>query len=168
MFLCIFLWPSPRHTFCLFAQNQLHVNTSFLGQWKNQYGSQLNIDHVEHGQITGSFASAVDKSIPASPAFGLCTGNLIVINVASSKEGEKIASFTGVLQGDRIETLWHVAVGGKGIWETMLTGADTFYFYHGCAAIYSQSPPLFVAIPPSSPCGDDLLLKKQIAYLCAN
>jgi len=102
------------------------MNTNLVGQWKNQYGSQLNIDHVEHSRITGSFQSAVDKSIPASPAFGLCTGNLIVINVASSKEGEKIASWTGVLRDDRIETLWHVAVGGKGMWESVLTGSDTF------------------------------------------
>lgn len=102
------------------------MNTTLIGQWKNQYGSQLNIDQVENGRIIGSFKSAVDKSIPASPAFGLSTGNLIVINVASSKEGEKIASWTGVVQDNRIETLWHVAVGGKGMWEAMLTGSDIF------------------------------------------
>jgi hypothetical protein len=106
--------------------NHPHMNTNIIGQWKNQYGSQLNIDQVDQGRITGSFKSAVDKSIPASPVFGLCTGNLVVFNVASSKEGEKIASWTGVLQDDRIETLWHVAVGGRGMWEAMLTGADTF------------------------------------------
>jgi hypothetical protein len=102
------------------------MSTNIIGQWKNQYGSQLSIDSVDQGRITGSFKSAVDKSIPASAAFGLYTGNLIIINVASSKEGEKIASWTGVLQDNRIETLWHVAIGGKGMWEAMLTGADTF------------------------------------------
>jgi hypothetical protein len=102
------------------------MNTSFIGHWKNQYGSQLNIDRIENGQVSGTFQSAVDKSIPASPAFGVCTGDLITINVCSSNEGEKIASWTGILQDDRIETLWHVAIGGKGMWEAMLTGSDTF------------------------------------------
>ena len=40
------------------------MNTSFLGQWKNQYGSQLNIDHVEHGQITGSSLPLSTKVYP--------------------------------------------------------------------------------------------------------
>lgn len=102
------------------------MENNWTGQWKNQYGSQLIIDDAGNGKIAGSFRSAVDQSIPASKVSGIYTGNLIVITVTSAKEGEKIASWTGILQDDRIETVWHVALGGKGIWEAFLTGADSF------------------------------------------
>jgi hypothetical protein len=36
------------------------------------------------------------------------------------------ASWTGILREGRIETMWHVVVSGKGVWEDFLTGADTF------------------------------------------
>ena len=102
------------------------MSSSFIGSWKNQYGSQLSIENDDNGHIKGSFRSAVDKSIPATPVDGLCTGNLIVIIAPSEKEGEKIAAWTGILRDDRIETLWHVAAGSKGTWEAFLTGADIF------------------------------------------
>jgi hypothetical protein len=98
----------------------------WVGDWENQYGSRLTILKIENGRLEGNFRSAVDKSIPASPITGICTGNLIVIAVPGSEEGKKVAAWTGVLQKDRIETLWHVAMGEKGTWEAFLTGADTF------------------------------------------
>lgn len=102
------------------------MENAWIGNWKNQYGSHLTIESVDNGQIKGSFRSAVDKSIPASPISGICTENLIIISLSGTKEGEKLAAWTGILQDDRIETLWHVVMGGKCIWEAFLTGADTF------------------------------------------
>jgi len=102
------------------------MKSTWIGSWKNQYGSQLTIEDINNGQIRGHFQSAVDKSIPASPISGICTGDLIIISVAGDKEGEKLAAWTGMLKDGRIETLWHVVMGGKGVWEAFLTGADTF------------------------------------------
>jgi len=102
------------------------MESAWIGSWKNQYGSQLNIDTINSGHIEGSFQSAVDKSIPASEIAGFCTGDLIVVAVRSREEGKKIASWTGILQDGRIETPWHVAIGGKGTWEAFLTGSDIF------------------------------------------
>ena len=102
------------------------MENNWIGHWKNQYGSQLIIDRAENGEIGGSFKSAVNQSIPASKVSGIYTGNLIVVSVPSRKEGEKVASWTRILQDGRIETMWHVAIGGKGIWEAFLTGADSF------------------------------------------
>jgi hypothetical protein len=102
------------------------MENAWIGGWENQYGSQLNIDKINSGCIEGSFRSAVDKSIPAAEITGFCTGNLIVVAARSREEGKKIASWTGILQDDHIETLWHVAMGGKGPWEAFLTGSDIF------------------------------------------
>ena len=102
------------------------MTTNWIGEWKNQYGSNLSITRVHDGRIEGFFQSAVDKSIKGHPINGICTGNLIAIAVASGTEGEKIATWTGIFHEGRIETLWHVAVGGKGLWESFLTGSDIF------------------------------------------
>jgi hypothetical protein len=56
----------------------------------------------------------------------VCTGNLIVAAVSGQAMGEKVAAWTGIYLDGRIESLWHVAIGGRGMWEAFVTGADTF------------------------------------------
>lgn len=111
---------------------------SWLGVWKNQYGSELNITSEQDGRVTGTFTSAVDTSFKGeTPVSGFYTNELIALAVGSS-QGYKIVTYTGILRYGRMETLWHVAVNDKpvpgsagetrqtGIWEAFVTGADTF------------------------------------------
>jgi hypothetical protein len=90
-------------------------------------------------QDRGQLRTALDDSsfygLDCSIA-GLCQGNCITFAFAgSSANGDVISSFTGLLRGGRIETVWHVvndgrAAGGRIVerpWpHAVMTNADTF------------------------------------------
>jgi Avidin family len=115
------------------------MSMNWLGTWRNQYGSTLRIADASGGRIVGSFRTALDDSsfygLDCSIA-GLCQGNCITFAFAgSSANGDVISSFTGLLRGGRIETVWHVVNDGRaaggGIVErpwphAVMTNADTF------------------------------------------
>jgi avidin family protein len=115
--------------------------TTWIGSWKNQYGSELTIESEANGHINGHFKSAVDNNFNGDAIIGICRNELIVFTIDSKTESRKVAAWTGMLHDGRIETLWHVAGNEKltadaegspgkkkhlGVWEAFMTGADIF------------------------------------------
>lgn len=113
---------------------------TWTGSWKNQYGSVLEITSHEDGTIAGWFTSAVDGGIKGerTRVTGFHLGDLVAFCLAG---GPIVAAWTGVLRGDRLETLWHVAASERpaapregvpavtrrlDVFEAFTTGADTF------------------------------------------
>jgi hypothetical protein len=113
---------------------------TWKGTWRNQYGSVLEIASDRDGDIVGWFTSAVDGGIQGKriKVTGFHLGDLITFSVAG---GPIVAAWTGLLRGERLETLWHVAASEKltassegapaitrrlDVFESFTTGADTF------------------------------------------
>ncbi len=113
---------------------------TWSGTWKNQYGSVLEITSDPDGTIHGWFTSAVDGGIKGrrTRVAGFHLGDLVTFCLAG---GPIVAAWTGVLRGERLETLWHVAASQRpaapregapavdrrlGVFEAFTTGADTF------------------------------------------
>ncbi len=87
-----------------------------------------------------SGVSAVDGGLEGNrtPVTGFHNGDLVAFCVAG---GPIVAAWTGLLRGDRLETLWHVAASQRpaapregapavlrqlGVFEAFTAGADTF------------------------------------------
>jgi len=113
---------------------------TWTGTWKNQYGSYLEITsgrdgrhrrlvHLGGGLRSARRANPGDRIPPRGPRH---------VRVAG---GQIVAAWTGLLRGDRVETLWHVAASERpaapkegapavlrqrGVFEAFTTGADTF------------------------------------------
>jgi hypothetical protein len=85
---------------------------SWAGEWRNQYGSVLTVTDDAGGRIRGTFRTALDDSAFAgdeAEVTGIHLGACIQFAFArSGPAGESIASFTGLLREERLETLWHV------------------------------------------------------------
>ncbi len=113
---------------------------TWTGTWKNQYGSLLEIASDQDGAITGWFTSAVDGGLKGirTRVTGVHHGDLVAFCVAG---GPIVAAWTGLLRGERLETLWHVAASQRpsapregapaalrqlGVFEAFTAGADTF------------------------------------------
>jgi len=92
------------------------------------------------GTIEGWFTSAVDGGIKGQRTriLGFHLGDLVTFCIA---QGPIVAAWTGVLRGERLETLWHVAASQRPaaprqgapavnrwlqVFETFTTRADTF------------------------------------------
>jgi hypothetical protein len=112
----------------------------WVGSWRNQYGSMLEITSDANGRIDGSFQTAVDSSIKGQQVavVGVHQGDLISFAVSGDAI---VVSWTGLLHDDRIETLWHLVASEKltadaegaparkkslGVWEAITTSAGTF------------------------------------------
>jgi hypothetical protein len=85
---------------------------TWVGEWRNQYGSTLIItDDADH-HINGTFRTALSDSAFAGNAAeitGIHHGDCIHFAFSrSGPGGDSIASFTGLLRHGRLETLWHV------------------------------------------------------------
>jgi hypothetical protein len=84
----------------------------WVGSWRNQYGSELQIIEADQGVLSGYFRTALTDSAFFGHDLsisGITRGPCI--NFAFGEEsagGATIASFTGTLLGDVIETLWFV------------------------------------------------------------
>jgi hypothetical protein len=118
---------------------------SWLGKWRNQYGSVLEItNESEHG-IVGKFTTALEDSGfygQEIPVFGFHQGNCIGLTGGGrSPAGDMVVTYTGLLRDGRLQTLWYVvtdaALGAAGEgapakvqkvswWRAMTTSADTF------------------------------------------
>ena len=102
---------------------------SWLGTWRNQYGSTVTITGEAGGRIEGSFRTAIESS----PFFGsevsiagAHSGPAITFGCAADGDANVVVSYTGKLQDDRMETLWFVADGDQHWWKSVVTNHDTF------------------------------------------
>jgi Avidin family len=118
---------------------------SWIGTWRNQYGSVVEItDEADH-KITGTFRTALQDSgffgqeISIS---GVHQGDCISFaGGGSTPAGDVVVSYTGLLREGRMETLWYAVADSvlttphegapaelkkRNWWRAMTTSADTF------------------------------------------
>ena len=118
---------------------------TWLGEWRNQYGSVLKITDESNHRIVGTFRTALDDSGffgQEIPVVGYHQGNCIgLVGGGIAPAGDMVVSYTGLLREGRLETLWHLAADstlsakGEGEpairkelkwWRAVTTSADTF------------------------------------------
>ena len=85
---------------------------SWIGEWRNQYGSTLAITDDADQRISGTFRTSLgDSGFAGDEAeiIGLHRGDCVHFAFSrSGPTGDTIASFTGLLRDGRMETMWHV------------------------------------------------------------
>jgi hypothetical protein len=85
---------------------------TWLGKWKNQFGSVVDITSDADGRIEGTFRTALPDSGffgQAVPIIGFHQGNCIAfVAVGSSATGDRAVSYTGLLREGKMETAWFV------------------------------------------------------------
>ena len=85
---------------------------SWLGKWKNQFGSIVEITSEANERIEGTFKTALKDSGfygQTVPIVGACRGNCIGFSsVGSSPSGDRVVSYTGLLREGKMETAWFV------------------------------------------------------------
>ncbi|MDO6435444.1 avidin/streptavidin family protein [Flavitalea sp. BT771] len=118
---------------------------SWLGKWRNQYGSIIEITCESNHKIAGKFRTALKDSAfygQEVDVSGMCQGDCIGISGGSmTPAGNMLVTYTGLLRDGKLETLWYVVTdsaihpGAEGElpqktklswWQAMSTGADTF------------------------------------------
>jgi hypothetical protein len=118
---------------------------SWLGKWRNQYGSILEITDESNHRIVGRFRTA----LPDSGFFGheievigVHYGDCIGVTAGGhAPQGDTVVTYTGLLREGRLETLWYVVADAvltapkEGApaenkklnwWRSVTTNADTF------------------------------------------
>ncbi|TIT23849.1 MAG: hypothetical protein E5W70_06340 [Mesorhizobium sp.] len=84
---------------------------SWLGTWRNQYGSVVELTSEEGGRISGTFRTALEDSAffgMTVPLFGACHGDVIGFTCAAEgRVGAAAVSYTGILRDGKLEMLWH-------------------------------------------------------------
>ncbi len=115
-----------------------HLKCNFLGLWRNQHGSELNITSTENGKLSGKFKTGVGAcdSDEEHDVTGFVADGLIAFSVDFGKY-HSLTSWTGqhVPENgeDKIETMWHLArtlpekIEKDAFWTGVWTGADSFY-----------------------------------------
>ncbi|MBO9727945.1 MAG: hypothetical protein J7623_04845 [Chitinophaga sp.] len=113
---------------------------NWIGRWKNQYGSILEITHQEDGMLQGYFESAVDETTKGEQLLltGVCRRNLIALTCAG---GDHVVTYAGMFYEGKMQTMWQVVTdevigaskgGALAIkkplawWQSVKTNADTF------------------------------------------
>jgi Avidin family len=85
---------------------------SWVGKWRNQFGSIVHITNDANGRIEGSFRTALEDSGfygQTVPIIGFHQGNCIgFVSVGSSPAGDRVVSYTGLLRDGKMETAWFV------------------------------------------------------------
>jgi len=118
---------------------------SWVGTWKNQYGSTLEITSDADGRISGEFRTALEDSGfygQAVAVVGVHQGNCISFGSAgTSPTGDRVVSYAGLLRNGKMETVWFVvadmALGAPregepaklkrlNWWRSVTTNVDTF------------------------------------------
>lgn len=117
--------------------------SAYLGRWRNQHGSELNIVDIEVDpsgyELRGTFKTGVGAHDPEEefPVWGFLSKKLITFSVNFSRHG-CLTAWTGQYRDDGkepvLETLWHLTreLPEKGgdekdrVWTGIWTGADTF------------------------------------------
>src|SRR5689334_14318535 len=117
----------------------------WVGTWKNQFGSIVEITSEANGRIEGTFRTALEDSGfygQTVPIVGAHQGNCIGFSSASgSPSGDRVVSYTGLLRDGKMETAWFV-VSDKALsaaregepakltvvnwWRAVVTNVDTF------------------------------------------
>ncbi|PTY04282.1 hypothetical protein DB347_20525 [Opitutaceae bacterium EW11] len=117
----------------------------WLGKWRNQYGSILEITQESDGKIAGVFRTALEDSGffgQQIPVYGFGQGDCIGLSGGgTTPAGDSLVTYTGLLREGKLETLWFVVTDAvlsateKGEpaqvkklpwWRSMSTNADTF------------------------------------------
>lgn len=116
----------------------------WLGKWRNQYGSLVEITSEADHRIIGTFQTVLEDSSFRGQVLaisGVHQGDCISFaGAGATPAGDMAVSYTGLLREGRMETLWYVAADSvmkpregappelrKGSWwHAMTTGADTF------------------------------------------
>jgi hypothetical protein len=118
---------------------------TWLGKWRNQYGSVLEITDESNHRIVGSFRTALaDSGFSGQeiPIVGFHQGNCIGLSGGGrAPAGDMVVTYTGLLRQGRLETLWYVVADAAlsaasegepakvqklNWWRAMTTSADTF------------------------------------------
>src|SRR5881394_1344614 len=118
---------------------------SFVGRWRNQYGSVLEIVSDEGGDVIGSFTTALEDSSFFGKSIavrGRAVGAVIVCASADTgTAGAAGVSYTGLLRAGKIESMWitvadvALSAAGEGqpatlkptkAWRAFGTSLDTF------------------------------------------
>src|SRR5881628_3600599 len=117
---------------------------NWIGRWRNQYGSILEITDDSNHRVIGSFKTALDDSGFAGqeiPIVGFHHGDCIGCSGGGrSPAGDMVVSYTGLFREGKLETLWHVVADAAAApdaagklttrkvpwWRSMSTNADTF------------------------------------------
>ena len=85
---------------------------SWVGKWKNQFGSVVEISSEADGRIEGTFRTALEDSGfygKTVPIIGYHQGNCIgFVSVGTSEAGDRVVSYTGLLREEKMETAWFV------------------------------------------------------------
>ncbi len=117
----------------------------WLGQWRNQFGSVVDITDETGHAIAGTFRTALPDSGfygQTIPIAGIHQGDGVSFaGGGRTAAGDMIVAYTGLLRDGKMETLWFVAadaaitataegvpaqVNKLGWWRSMTTNADTF------------------------------------------
>jgi hypothetical protein len=118
---------------------------AWVGKWRNQFGSIVEITSEADGRIEGSFKTALPDSGfygQTVPIMGVHQGNCIAFSaVGGSPTGDRVVSYTGLLRNEKMETAWFV-VSDKSLtatepgqpaelkstnwWRAVSTNVDTF------------------------------------------
>jgi hypothetical protein len=102
---------------------------SWLGTWRNQYGSIVTFTSEEDGRVAGSFSTAIQSSPyygAVVPLTGVHSGVAIAFVSGLGEGGNSVVSYTGNLQDGVLETLWFVVAGDRHWWESVTTNHDSF------------------------------------------
>ncbi len=112
---------------------------TWLGQWRNQYGSILEITSESGQRLSGKFRSALKESSfheEEADVVGIYRGDCVSFAAATtSANGDSIAAFTGLLRDGKLQTVWYVVTDGvklgdriekRGWAHAVTTNADTF------------------------------------------
>ncbi|CAN7579415.1 avidin/streptavidin family protein [Trinickia sp. LjRoot230] len=118
---------------------------NWIGKWRNQYGSIVEIIDDANGKLAGMFRTALPDSAFYGQDVrisGIHQGNCVCFAAAGQgPAGDVIVSYTGMIREGRMETLWFVvadaaltasaagepaAVKKLNWWRSMTTSADTF------------------------------------------
>lgn len=100
------------------------------GRWRNQYGSRLLLQQEGDGAVAGTFETALEDSIFFGETLrlsGVQAGNALAFSFGFERDGvSAVCSFTGRLERERLETVWHVVTTAKPWPHAIITNADTF------------------------------------------
>jgi hypothetical protein len=85
---------------------------TWLGKWRNQYGSVIEIISEKDDKITGRFRTALQDSGfygQGIQVLGVCQGDCIGLSGGgSTPAGDMLVTYTGLLRDGKLETLWFV------------------------------------------------------------
>jgi hypothetical protein len=85
---------------------------SWVGNWRNQFGSIARITDDADGRIVGTFETALEDSGfygQVVPIVGYHKGNCIAFVAAgASARGDRVVSYAGLLRHGKMETAWFV------------------------------------------------------------